>query len=240
MNRRRFLEAAAVALCGAVAGCQTGPDGNEGTATDEPTPTGTPTPTPGESAGLTEAEVEACARTYIDENVVDVESERESVTVRTAESPSPRVVGVGGQDGHPVYEVRAFWGISYYGYTVTARAVDEAPTDAPRAQDLPLDAVEGLQSAIEEAIESGESANVEVLSPGTDEVEALQAIFGERLEGTSVVVDRDGPPVELALARQQGLHADYEEHAYYHAVDGAVYRTEEPSVDPTDGERIEC
>jgi hypothetical protein len=240
MDRRRFLGAAAVALCGAVAGCQTGPDSSEETATDEPTSAGTPTPTPGGSAGLTEAEVEACARTYIDENVVDVESERESVTVRTAESPSPRVVGVGRQNGHPVYEVRAFWGISYYGYAVTARAVDEAPPDAPRAQDLPLDAVDGLRSAIREAIESGESAQVEVLSPGTDEVEALQALFGERLEGTSVVVDREGSPVELALAREQGLHADYEERAYYHAVDGAVYRTEEPSVDPTEGKRIEC
>lgn len=240
MNRRRFLGAAAVALCGAVAGCQTGPDSSEGTATDEPTPTGTPTPTPGGSAGLTESDVEACARAYIDENVIDVESERESVTVRTAGSPSPHVVGVGQQDGHPVYEVRAFWGISYYGYTVTARAVDEAPADAPQAQDLPLDAVDGLQSAIKEAIESGESAQVEVLSPGTDEVEALQAIFGESLEETAVVVDRERSPVELALARRQGLHADYGEHAYYHAVDGAVYRTEEPSVDPSEGTRIEC
>lgn len=234
MNRRRFLGAAGLALCPAVAGCQTGPGGGEGTATDEPTPTATATP------HLTEAEVEACARAYIDENVVDVESERESVTVRNAESPSPRVVGVGRQDGHPVYEVRAFWGISYYGYAVTARAVDEAPPDVPAAGDLPLDAVDGLRSAIEEAAKSGESARVEVLSPGSGEVEALQAIFGERLEEASVVVDRDGPPVELTLARQQGLHADYEEHAYYHAVDGEVYRTEEQSTDPTEGNRIEC
>jgi hypothetical protein len=143
-------------------------------------------------------------------------------------------------DGVPVYEVRAFWGITYYGYTIGAQPVEELPPDAPETADLPLDAVEGLRSTVDEAVETGEPARTELFDVESDDLGALRTIFGDDLREATVVVDHRGTPVELAVERRDGLVADYEERRFYSVVNGTVYRTDGVTTDPTDGERIDC
>jgi len=236
MERRSVLAAAGTVLSMGLAGCGAIPDfGEFGTDGEADTPT--PTTTPGT---LSESEVEACAEAYIEGNIVDVDDKRDSDLVRNAESPNPRVVGVDRVDGVPVYEVRAFWGISYYGYTIDARTVGELPPDAPETADLPLDAVEGLRSTVEEAVGTGEPARAELFDVDSDDLEALRTVFGEDLREATVVVDHGDTPVELAIERRDGLHADYEEHGFYAAANGTVYRIDEAATDPTDGEPVDC
>lgn len=238
MERRSVLGAAGAVLSMGLAGCGAVPDfGDFGADGEADTPSPTPTPT---SETLSEPEVEACAEAYIEENVVDVDEKRDSDLVRNAESPTPRVVGVDRVDGVPVYEVRAFWGITYYGYTIDARPVGESPPDAPETATLPLDAVEGLRSTVEEAVETGEPARTELFDVGSGDLEALRTIFGDDLREATLVVDHGGTPVELAVERRDGLHADYEEHGFYSVVNGTVYRMDEATTDPTDGDRVDC
>ncbi len=236
MERRSVLAAAGAVLASGLAGCQAVPDSGD-LGTDDSGDTATPTQTP---ETLSESEVETCARAYIEENVVDVAEKRDSGLVRNAESPTPRVVGVNRADGIPVYEVRAFWGITYYGYTIDAHTVEEAPPDPPETGDLPLDAVEGLRSTVDEAVDTGEPARTELFDVESDDLETLRTVFGDDLREATVVVDHRGTPVELAVERRDGLVADYEEHGFYYVVNGTVYRTDEATTDPTDGERIDC
>lgn len=197
----------------------------------------------GDDDGPSEAEIEECALAYIEENVLDPEEKRAEDDVERVEDPNPTVTSTSSRDGRVVYHVSAWWGVDYADeelLRIEAAESEELLGDAPRSDESPLEEATELGERLEEAVATGQVVRFSEFDSGYETaVEAIESAV-EKEPDEPVVLDHEGTPITVRIVEEPGIHADYAEDAYYHPVDGEVYRTASEDADPTDGQRIDC
>ena len=221
MNRRRLL-AGLVAGTVSFAGCLSS-GSNIGSDVDE-------------------SGIEECVLAYIEENVMDIDATREEPDVRSVESPDPSILSKEEHGNRLVYEVTAAWGVDYHDETMlVVDLTDESPSDATESSDPAFEDADELRNAFDDAVEDDTTVHLSEFDSGYDTAaEAIRTAFERDLDDGPFLLDHDGSTIEIRVTREPGLHADYGEHAYYHVVDGEVYRTETEDEDPTGGEPLSC
>ncbi|KTG30403.1 hypothetical protein [Haloferax profundi] len=106
------------------------------------------------------------------------------------------------------------------------------------ANDSELVESDALQRALSDAV-AGDPRELEYEDDAFESVVvALDAATDDEFggdESRTIYVDYEGTPVEVAYEHRPPLYVDYRVEAYYYVTDSGVYRTENRSVDPTDG-----
>lgn len=197
-----------------------------------------------QSAQLSKSDVEACARAYVTENVMDPEAARAREEIRWADDPYLAIVSTDRKADRVVYTVHVGWGEDYHDKNVIRiRTMDDdpSPTDAPRSDEPPLENVPALQTAFSELGDDKWVISIDEFDEGFDDaMGALEATFDLDESDGPFVVNHDGKPVSVETTVEPGIHHDISYHAYYHAVGGELYRAETEAEDPTDGEPLSC
>ncbi|KAB1193233.1 hypothetical protein GJR96_07155 [Haloferax sp. MBLA0076] len=110
---------------------------------------------------------------------------------------------------------------------IVVSATDSELTESDSLQRALSDAASGTPRELQYEDEAFDSTLM-ALDAATDDE------FGGD-ESRTVYVDYEGTPVEVAYEHRPPLYADYRVEAYYYVTESGVYRTENRSVDPTDG-----
>ena len=197
-----------------------------------------------QSAQLSKSDVEACARAYVTENIMNPEAVRAREEIRWADDPQVAIVSTDRKADRVVYTVHVGWGEDYHDKEVIRiRTMDDdpLPADAPRSDEPPFENVSVLQTAFSEIGDDKWVISIEEFDEGFDDaMDALEAIFDIDESDGPFVVNHDGKPVSVEITVEPGVHQDISYHAYYHAVGGELYRAETEAEDPTDGEPLPC
>ncbi|PSP78439.1 hypothetical protein BRC81_07810 [Halobacteriales archaeon QS_1_68_20] len=243
MNRRDVLQAASAGVVVALAGClgsgESGPTAQQ--PDDCPVTQGLDVGWPEELTTETvESFVENYENAYYREKVVDFEQE-----TRLDEYALSANVASGPTESGAGYEVELSGGGGVYRPNLhLAATVADAPVDADVHSTDDLET--GLASLLRDAADSDEEVTQHVTR--RDVVRRFVATVNELSDGepltgkgdaATLYFDVDGTTVELSVSASS-FHGDYWWSAWYYVDENVVRRTDDDSVDPAEGELLEC